>query len=72
MAISKSTKMNTVEPGDSKLQALVNFLLLTKISNYSIDHMIDSKNLAIVNIFALTTVMLSQCYTPSKEKRHFL
>ena len=48
---------NTVKPGDSKpvdskLQELVNFLLLTKISNYSINHMIDSKYLAIVNIFA--------------------
>ena len=43
-----------VEPGDckpvdSKLQELVNFLLLAKIMNQSI----DSKHLAIVNIFAL-------------------
>ena len=49
--------VSTVEPDDSKpldskLQLLVNFLLLTKISNYSINHMIDSKHLAIVNIFA--------------------
>ena len=47
---------STVEPGDSKLvdsklQALVNLLLLTKISNHSINHIIDSKHLAIVNIF---------------------
>ena len=52
MAISKSTKMNTVEPGDSKLQALVDFLLLTKISNHSTNHIIDSKHLKLVNIFA--------------------
>ena len=48
--------MCTVEPGDSKpvdskLQELVNFLLLTKIGHYS-NNMIDSKHLAIVNIFA--------------------
>ena len=47
----------TVEPGDSKpvdskLQKLVNFMPLTKIGNHSINHMIDSKHLAIVNIFA--------------------
>ena len=38
---------------DSKLQALVNFLLQTKISNHSIDYMTDIKHLAIVNFFAL-------------------
>ena len=48
---------STVEPDDSKpvdskLQELENFLLLTKISNHSINHIIDSKHLAIVNIFA--------------------
>ena len=48
---------STVDPGDSKpldgkLQALANFFLLTKISNHSINHIIDSKHLAIVNIFA--------------------
>ena len=52
------SKGHTVEPGDSKpvdskLQEFVNFLLLTKIRNHSINHMIDSKHLAIVNIFAL-------------------
>ena len=50
--------ISTVEPGDSKpvdskLQELVNFLLLTKIGNHSINHMIDSRHLAIVNIYAL-------------------
>ena len=49
---------STVEPDDSKpvdskLQELENFLLLTKISNHSINHIIDSKHLVIVNIFAL-------------------
>ena len=48
----------TVEPGDSKpvdskLQELINFLLLTKISNHSINHIKDSKHLVIGNIFAL-------------------
>ena len=48
-------RVNTVEPGDSKpvdskLQELVNLLLL---SNHSINQMIDSKHLAIVNIFVL-------------------
>ena len=40
------------KPVDSKLQALVNFLLLTKMTNHCINHMIDSKHLAIVNFFA--------------------
>ena len=39
------------KPVDSKLQELVNLLLLTKISNHSINHMIDSKQLAIANNF---------------------
>ena len=48
--------VDTVEPGDSKLvdsklQELIKFLMLTKISNHSINHMIDSKHLAIVNNF---------------------
>ena len=48
----------TVEPGDSKpvdskLQELINFLLLTKISNHCINHMIDSKHLTIANSFEL-------------------
>ena len=48
---------NTAKPGDgrldSKLQGLVNFLLPTKISNHRINHKIDRKSLAIVNIYAL-------------------
>ena len=53
----------TVQPGDSKpvdskLQELVNFLLLTKIGNYSINDMIDSKHLAIVNIFRFSKSLL--------------
>ena len=57
MKIYTHISPNTVEPDDSKLvvsklQEFVNFLLLTKISNYSINHMIDSKYLAMVNIFA--------------------
>ena len=56
MSINEFNPVCTVEPGDSKLvdsklQDLVNFLLLTKIGNYSINHIIDSKHLAIVNIF---------------------
>jgi len=37
----------------SILQALGNFLLLTKINNLSINHMIDKKHLAILHIFEL-------------------
>ena len=53
----------TVEPGDSKpvdskLQKLKNFMLLTKIGNHSINHMIDSKHLAIVNIFCFSKSLL--------------
>ena len=38
---------------------------------------IDAKTEEIINVgvgqwFILCTVMLSQCYTPSKEKRRFL
>ena len=49
-------RRSTVEPGDSKpvdskLQELVNFSLLTKINNHNINHIIDSKQLAIINIF---------------------
>ena len=52
-----SSRMCTVEPEnrkpiDSKPQELVNFLLLTKIRNHSINDVIDSKHVAIVNIFA--------------------
>ena len=50
---STTVKPDDSKPIDSKLQEVVNFLLLTKISNHSINHMIDSKHLAIVNIFAL-------------------
>ena len=46
------TETITVEPGDSKLKELVNFLLFAKFSNHIINNMIDSKHLAIVNIFA--------------------
>ena len=54
---------NTVEHGDSKpvdskLQELVNFLPVTKIGNHSINHMIDSKHLAIVNIFCFSKSLL--------------
>ena len=54
--VSSTSIDSTVEPGDSKpvdskLHTLVNFLLLTKISDPSINHMIESKHLAIVNIF---------------------
>ena len=45
-------------------------MLLTKISNHSINHMMDSKHLAIVNIFAhlkkFTKARFD--YTSSKEK----
>ena len=41
------------KPVDSKLEGLVNFLLHPKLRTHSINHMIDSKYLAIVNIFAL-------------------
>ena len=51
--VTKSTvEPEDNKPLDSKLKWLVNFLLLTKIGNYRINHMIDSKHLAIVNIFA--------------------
>ena len=36
-----------------KLFLLVNFLLLTKLPNHNINHMIDSKHLAVVNFFAV-------------------
>ena len=60
----------TVEPGDSKpvdskLQELINFLLLTKIRNHSINHMIDSKHLAIVNIFRFSKSLLKPGSTVS-------
>ena len=47
---------DTVDSGDSipvtsKLQPLVNFLLLTKISNHSINYLINNKHLFIANIF---------------------
>ena len=56
MSINEFNPVRTVEPGDSKLvdsklQELVNFMPLTKIGNHSINHMIDSKHLVIVNIF---------------------
>ena len=46
-------KLDTVEPGDSKpvdskFQDLVNFLLLTKINNHNINHMIPEA----VSLFA--------------------
>ena len=47
-----AVKPGDSKPVDSKLQALVNFLLLNKMSNHCINYMIDSKHLAIVNIFA--------------------
>ena len=55
--------ISTDEPGDSKpvdskLQKLVNFMPLTKIGNHSINHMIDSKHLAIVNIFCFSKSLL--------------
>ena len=45
-----TVKPDNSEPIDSKLQVLVNFLLLAKISNHSINHTLDSKHLEIVNI----------------------
>ena len=51
--VTKSTvEPEDNKPLDSKLKWLVNFLLLTKIGNHSINHMIDSKHLAKVNIFS--------------------
>jgi len=46
-------KTYTVKPGDIKLKSLVNFFLLTKLSNHGINHMIDSKNLTIAKIALL-------------------
>ena len=48
-----TVKSGNSKPVDDKLQDSVYLLLPTKISNHSINHMIDSKCLAIVNIFAL-------------------
>ena len=53
VCFSCTVKSGDGKPVDSKLQALVNFLLLTKITNHSIDYIMDSKNLEIVNFFAL-------------------
>ena len=50
--IQGTVKPDNSKPLDGTLQLLVNFLLHTKISNYSINHMIDSKYLAIVKIFS--------------------
>ena len=64
-----TVKPSDSKPVDSKLQALVNFLLLIKISNHSMNHKIDNKHLAIVNIFAplnkFTKVSFDcSCYFP--------
>ena len=65
MQSCRSQKVGTVKPGDSKpgdskLLQLVNLLPLTKLTNHNINHMIDSKHLAIlVNIFVPSKNLLT-------------
>ena len=70
LKIQFSTTVEPVDskPTDSKLQAFVNFLLLTKISNHSINHMIDSKHMEIANIFA----PLKKLLKPGSTVPHYL
>ena len=51
--INYTVKLRDSKVVGSNFQALVNFLLLTKIYNLRVNHMIDGKHLAIVNIFTL-------------------
>ena len=57
-----TVKGNTVKPGDSKKQA-------TEITNLNINYIIDSKQLAEVNIFLLLikfTIARFECNSPSE------
>ena len=49
--INYTVKLRDSKVVGSNFQALVNFLLLTKIYNLRVNHMIDGKHLAMINIF---------------------